>query len=470
MKKKVVIVGTGPAGIGAAYTLAEEKDLEIILIDQGKKIEERGTSSFGKSYGFGGVGAYSDGKFIFETLSGKRQIGTNLDELEVDAKEYLRKAKENIFFPNYQNAFGKLPPEISEERISKSRQIAMVASKNGMDYIVARDYHIGTDLLPKLISTIQNDLESKGVKIISGKRVQNFDTTKVYARDTGKKGNFDSEYEFDYLVIAPGRDGSKWLENLLNEKKIEHKSRPIDIGVRIEVDSKIIQHLTDVERDVKFEFRHPNGDLIRTFCVCPYGQVVKERKKPEFAGADYNLVNGASNSCALSENTNFALLVRMPLNQNGNNADYGIKTGQLFSVAGIDRPVLQRYAELKQGRRSKEEKQNEWRVKPSMDGGYLVGDLRIGMPSRIMDDLRYGIDRLSATGLIEGLNGDDTLIYGPEIKMHGIEISTTNFLESISMPNIFFAGDGTGFSRGIGGAMASGILAGEGILKKVKNL
>jgi uncharacterized FAD-dependent dehydrogenase len=125
-------------------------------------------------------------------------------------------------------------------------------------------------------------------------------------------------------------------------------------------------------------------------------------------------------------------------------------------------------AEFKQQRRSRADRIDEWRVQPTLEKEhYIIGDARIGMSGRILDDLRYGIDKLSAPGLMDGLNGDDTLIYAPEIKMHGIKISTTPYLESTSIPGIFFAGDGTGLSRGIGGAQVSGILAAEGILAKI---
>jgi uncharacterized FAD-dependent dehydrogenase len=136
----------------------------------------------------------------------------------------------------------------------------------------------------------------------------------------------------------------------------------------------------------------------------------------------------------------------------------------------VNKLILQRYGDLRQGRSSKAEKMLEWRVQPTLDPEkFMAGDVRIGMPSRIMDDLRFGIERLSAQGLIPGLNQDSTLIYGPEIKFHGINISTDDYLASVSAPNISFAGDGTGIARGIGGSEASAIRAAEGILKKLGN-
>lgn len=462
--KKAIIVGGGPAGLAAAYTLAHNsrEKLEITLIDQGKRVEQRTRED--ASYGIGGVGAFSDGKFIFDTIIGKRQIGTNLNELGLDDKAYLIKAKE-IFRQFYEPLHGKMQ-EVSEDRMKKAYEIQRIAGRNDMDYIVAHDYHIGTDRLPELIGTMQTDLEKSGVNIITGERVHDFEKGKVFTRYNGDEKT--KEYSADYIMIAPGRNGSNWLDEKLKEKSISHRSRPIDIGLRIETDAAVLKHLTDIERDVKLEFRHPNGDLIRTFCVCPYGQVAPDKPKPEFGGLDFCLVNGASSSTKLSNNTNFALLVRMPLSEEGDNAKWGIKQAETAEVAGVKRIIVQRYGELTQERRSQPSKVSEWRIQPTLpEKHYMIGDVRIGMNARIMDGLRYGIKRLSVPGLMEGLDQASTLLYGPEMKMHGICISTTNYLESTSIPDIYFAGDGTGISRGIGGAMASGIRAAEGIISKL---
>lgn len=469
-KKTAVIIGAGPAGFAAANVLKGRKDLEVILIDQGKRIEERDRKiDFDTAFGFAGKGAFSDGKFIFDTIIGKRQIGTNLNEIigTAEEKEYMLKAKE-VFKQFYIPLFGEMK-EITKERLENADKIATIAGKNDMDYIVAHGYHIGTDRLPELMGAIQNDLEANGVKFIDSERVIDFNENRVYTQKTNDE-NIKQEYKADYILIAPGRDGSIWLQNMLKEKKIKHTTRPIDLGFRIETDSAVLKHLTDIERDVKLEFKHPNGDLIRTFCVCPYGEVSKEGKdkKPELGGLDFCLVNGASNSVKLSNNTNFALLVRMPLREEGDNANWGVKIAETYKAAGIDRIILQRMGDLKQERSSKANKVNEWRVSPTLNPEfYMVGDVRIGMPSRIMDDIKYGIKKLSAPGLMEGLDQDSTLLYGPEMKMHGIKVATDSYLCSISMKNLYFAGDGTGFSRGISGAMASGIRAAEGILKKI---
>jgi len=459
-KKKIIIVGAGPGGIAAALVLSKElkEKAEIILIDQGKRIEERTCDAFDKNFGFGGVGAYSDGKFVFENIFGTRAIGTNLYEIlgEKKEEEYLIKAKK-IFNYFHKKAFGKEIEEISKEKILRAMEIKKIASQNDMSYIMAKDYHIGTDKLPILIKEMQKEIEKNGITLTTAERVLDFENNKLITN----KG----AYDYNFLLIAPGRQGCLWLDSLLKKKNIAHASRPIDIGFRIEVDATLVEHLSSVERDMKLEFRHPNGDMIRTFCSCPYGVVTKETAKPEFLGTRFNLVNGASNSKKLSNNTNFALLVRMPLRDEAKNNTYGQRIAETYFEAGIDKPVLQRLGDLKMQRSSKKEKLTEWRVKPTLTD-VTIGDVRIGMPARIMDDILYGIKKLSVPGLMDGLDQDSTLLYGPEIKFHGIKISTDEYLQSISISGIYFAGDGAGFSRGIGGAMASGIRAAEGILRE----
>jgi uncharacterized FAD-dependent dehydrogenase len=474
MVKRAVIVGAGPAGIGAAYTLAKnsKENLEIILIDQGKRVEDRQlVNPFDNSNGFGGVGAYSDGKHVFETALGRRQIGTNLGEIAMGLdREYLVKARTEIFQPFYERFAGTKMRSPSEDRLTRGKEIARLAGKNDMDYVLALDYHIGTDRLPEFMKLIQDDLESRGVKIVSETRTIDFDKNKVYVNKTSSLETEPEEIPYDYLIVCPGRDGSHWLSKTLKKRKIKHGTRPIDIGVRVETDAEIMKHLTEIERDVKFEFKHPNGDMIRTFCVCPYGQVTSEKKDPKVTEATYCLVNGESRSERISNNTNFALLVRMPLRNEASNGDYGRKIAELYEVAATTgRVVLQRYGDLKQGRSSKTEKILDWRIQPTLNSEkFMAGDIRVGMPARIMDDIRYGIERLSVPGLIEGLNQDSTLLYGPEIKFHGLNIHTDEYLQSVSIPHVYFAGDGTGISRGIGGAMASGIRAAEGILRDLK--
>jgi len=455
MARKVVIVGAGPAGLAAALTLKGKAD--VTLIDSGKRVLERKCPSpdrciqcgtCPKKYGIGGAGSFSDGKFIFETLLGNRAIGSNLYELIGIEQEqlYLKKARE-IF----QTFYGK---EIQNPDLTKAKEIERVARSHDMDYLVALDQHIGTDKLPELIKSIESELENNGVEIITEEKIKDFNEKKII----GEKSN----YTYDSLVLAPGRDGCLWLENLLRKKKIPYSFRPVDIGFRIETDEKILEHLVKTERDVKLQFRAPNGDSIRTFCVCPNGMVTAESCR-----GGYKLVNGMSSSYELSKNTNFALLTTIPLKKNVGTNSFGEALAILFREWGANQVTVQRLGDLNQDRSSKEHTLSEWRIKPTLRD-VNIGDVG-AMCYRHVRTLLYGIERLSVPGLMFGLNNYSTLLYGPELKSHGIKIQTTNQLRSTSgkYSDIYFAGDGSGFSRGIGGAMASGILAAEGITKEL---
>lgn len=470
--KKIAIVGAGPAGLAAACTFVSEQEwsVSVTIFEQGNRVEERLPEDL--LSGVGGAGTYSDGKFIFETILGKRAVGSNLHELIglEEERHYLLRAKSFFMrfyddlsgFPNWKDTTRWVGKDSS--KLDEAKKISVIAARNDMDYIVTNEFHLGTDLLPNFIQKIQDFLEQKGVKFQTQEKVLDF----TQLNQEIKLITEDADYLFDYVILCPGRQGCIWLEKLLQQKNISHVTRPIDIGLRIETDQQILEHLVAIERDVKLEFRHPNGDLIRTFCVCPNGLVVGEgiwKKQSEDYCSLTHLVNGASSSTALSENTNFALLVRMPLRNEAKNNKYGNKIAEVYYEAGVEKPVVQRLGDLKKQRSSKQEKVSEWRIKPTLKD-VMVGDVRIGMPARIMDDLVYGIKKLSVPGLMYGLDQDSTLLYGPEIKFHGIKVYTNKFLESVSMPSLFVAGDGSGFSRGIGGAMASGILAAEGILQK----
>jgi uncharacterized protein len=459
-KKRVIIIGAGPAGLAAAFILSKNKALEIILIEKGKKVLERKCPSSEKCInckkcdkisGIGGAGCYSDGKFIFETLIGKREIGSNLSEVfgEKKEREYIIKSKK--MFEYYMKKEISFP---KKEILKEAKEIHRIASQNDMDYIFALETHIGTDLLPKFIYEIEKSLINKNVKIIANESVLSFNKDYVISEK--------NKYKYDYLIIAPGRSGSTWFEEQLQKNEIEYDYRAIDVGFRIETDAEVTRKLTSINRDVKLIFRVPwNGDLIRTFCVCPNGFVTRETYEEQ----GFNLVNGASDSKSKTQNTNFALLMSIPLTHKANCNSYGEAIAKLFFKSGKDKPVLQRLGDMQNNRKSKEEKIFEWRIKPTLKDVH-IGDIGFGMPYRIQNGLLWAIKNLDDSSLMKGLNQSSTLIYAPEIKRYGLKIKTNEFLET-TMKNVFVAGDGSGFTRGIVSAAASGILAAEGILKRI---
>jgi uncharacterized protein len=460
MAKKIVIVGAGPAGLGAAYSLAGKAD--VTLIEQGKSALGRRCPSnqacvhcnkksgiCDKGEGVGGAGSFADGKFIFETIFGDREVGSNLLEYVGTREEEKRViGLGRQFFENY----GIIPDKFDDEKMLKARDIEMLARQHDMGYILSSQTHVGTDKLPQLINSIEKDLIRKGVNIITQEKAIEFDEVKVI---TDKR-----EYEYDSLILTSGRKGADWLEKVLKKNKIDYGYREVDIGFRIETDAAVLQKLCEISRDVKLSLRVPgNGDLIRTFCVCPNGFVGRET----YERAGFNLVNGESHSDKQTPNSNFALLVSIPLTHKANCNSYSDSIAKTFYWAGTDQPVIQRLGELKSDRRSRIERLPEFRIKPTLQDVYF-GDIGLAMPYRIVRSLLYGIDQLSAPGLMHGLNQYSTLLYAPEMKRNGLKVNANEYLRV--KDKVYIAGDGPGITRGIVAAAASGARAAEGIIKE----
>jgi len=475
MVKKVIIIGAGPAGLGAAYRLAGKSGLEVMVFEQGKKVMERKCPSPNKcvhcnrgegicdqSEGVAGAGAFSDGKFMAETILGFREVGSNMIEY-VGTRE-----NERYWMLQGKEFFQKFGVEFSnpgKELLARAKNIYNLAGKNGMDYLFSSQAHIGTDKLPELMKKIEDHILHNGVEIKTREAVKGFDSSKVYT----SKG----EYEYDRIILAPGRKGADWLEQVLKSNNLQVDYRAVDIGFRVETDACVLEELCSISRDVKLSFRKPgNGDLIRTFCVCPNGKVTRETYEKK----GFNLVNGASDSdpAKQTNNTNFALLVSVPLTDRVNCNNFADSIAKTIHLSGGDQVVGQRFGELVDlDRRSKYEKLHESRIEPTLKDVY-IGDVGIGMPYRIVKSLIYGIGRLSgneeickhkftAPPLMPGLDQFDTWVYAPEMKRNGLKIKADDCLRIND--KISIAGDGAGVTRGIVPAAASGILAADGILK-----
>lgn len=448
---KVTIVGAGPAGIFAAYKLIDHAD--VTIIDQGRDIKNRKCPSPNNCKakcrpcniicGVGGAGLFSDGKIIFSN-----QVCNNLDSIIGEAKNTILINEVKNIFEHYGVKIQK--PSTKEE--SKLQQLKKKARIVGGDFLYASQAHVGTDKLIDLLTNFRNDLESKGVEFLSKTKVLQIKEKEVVTN----KG----EISYDNLIIAPGRVGSKWLEEAANDYGIEYGYNPIDIGVRVEVSREITDDITNIVRDMKFYLKSDlSSDLVRTFCTCPGGKVTRETHD------GFNLVNGHSASGNISNNTNFAFLVTMPLTAPLSNTNrYGQKVADLAYVTGVEKPVLQRLGDIRKGRRSHIEKKNEFTVKPTLDD-VVYGDIGLVLPYRIETAIIEGLTKLDK--IIPGIANDETLLYAPEIKFHGLRILTNEYLET-NKANIYVAGDGAGLSRGISGAACCGILAAKGIIKKYK--
>ncbi len=439
-KKKVLIIGAGPAGLFAAFALAKKNEFEITIFDQGPGMEKRLKNKNGV-IGFGGAGLFSDGKLNFSL-----DIGTNLREIISDKKHLsLINEVERIFAK-----YGGMDFTESKEIRNKRKVLEKEAAKKGIRFLPTKMAHIGSDFLPEIINKIINDLKKQGVKLVSEIQVKNIKKNKII---TDKK-----EYTYDYLILAPGRGGSLWLETIARDIGIEYKYNPLDIGVRVEVSSEIMEDVCQIEYDPKFHIQTPTyDDQIRTFCTCPRGYIATEEHR------NFVLVNGYSNRGRKSENTNFAFLVKVNLTEPLENTNlYGQAIAQEMTTIGGGKPILQRLGDLCNGQRSNWPRIKKGHLNPSLID-VTPGDIAMGMPYRFVKDILEGLKILDK--LIPGVADKGTLLYAPEVKFHGLKVLTNDLLQT-NIENIFVAGDGAGLSRGIVGAAASGLQVAKGVLKK----
>ncbi|MDD4878728.1 MAG: FAD-dependent oxidoreductase [Candidatus Nanoarchaeia archaeon] len=477
--KKVVIIGAGPAGLFAAYKLAGKCD--VTILDKGLPVEKRHCPSpnnckrkcklCAKLYGEGGAGLMSDGKIIFST-----EIGSFLNNVDGVGEE-----RNKGLVAEVQEIFGRYDVQInplSEEINSKISGLEKACAAEGIRYVPTILAHVGTDKLEELIINFRNELIEKGVRFVPKSDVKNIhvensgriivETKREYSFYEKAKNTLrriflrknDDAYECDNLIMAPGRVGAKWLEGIVHKLGIEYTYNAMDLGVRVEVKRDKTDRITEVCRDMKFQMRTSTyNDLVRTFCTCPGGKVAIEAHEE-----GYNLVNGHSEKGDPYENTNFAFLVTIPFTSpmaNGN--EYARMIAAAVKELGGGKPILQQLGDLRTGHRSKKERINDFKVKPSLEG-ITFGDVGLALPHRIVLDIIEGLEKLDK--IIPGVANDETLLYAPEAKFHALRIKNSDGYLQTSIPGIYVAGDGAGLSRGIVGAAACGVLAAEGILRE----
>jgi len=448
--RRVVIVGAGPAGLFCAYEL---EGVEVILLDAGKRIEERRCPvKEGKPcahcslcdvvHGIGGAGGMSDGK-----LNLHPQIGGDLLEFmdEERAWELIEKV-DRIFLKH------GAPEELYE---GDSEELRRKAAASSIEFIPIKQRHIGSDGLLRVIRSIEEELERKGVKILTRKRVVDVGV------ENGKKYVLTEDrerIETDFLVLAPGRKGSPWLMEIARKLGLSYRYLPIDVGVRVEIPAVVYEEVTKINWDPKFRMRTPTyDDLVRTFCTCPHGFVVIDTYD---AGVG---VNGHSLRAKRSENTNFAFLVQVELTEPlENTTEYGRSIAQLSTTIGGGKPIIQRLGDLMEGRRSTWERIRRSFVKPTLRD-VTPGDVSMALPHRIVQDIIEGLEMLDS--VVPGVASSSTLIYAPEIKFSAVRIEVGEGFET-EIEGLFTIGDGAGVSRDIVNAAVTGIVAG----KRIKEL
>lgn len=438
----VIIVGAGPAGLFAAYELSKKKYLKILLIEKGDDISQRKKNIMS---GIGGAGLYSDGKLNLTPVHGK----TNLYEFLTKNKAHLLIDYIDHIFVN----FGA-PEKAYTENIKKIQEIKNKAKKYGIDLLLTKQKHIGSDKLPLLIQKFVNYLKNNNVESLTGTEVREFliKNNKAIGIITHNNKIIKSKY----VIACPGRSGSAWFLEQANKLNIPLKHRGIEIGVRVEIKANLMKHITSYIWDPAFFIKSKaTHDVIRTFCTCPNGFVTEETYR-DFIG-----VNGYSRLDKQSENTNFALLSNVELTEPAENTiAYGEEIGRLAATIAGGKPFLQRLEDLKRHRRSYWHRIKLSKVKPTLTD-VTPGDLSMAIPARIVNNLLAAIKQLNR--IIPGLDRD-ALLYGPELKFFSVRIKTNKNLET-KIKNLFVAGDGVGLCGNIVGAAATGVIAARGVLK-----
>lgn len=462
MECDVVIIGAGPAGLLAADKLIDH--LKVIVVDKGRGMEGRkcialknGTcrkcSPCNITGGLGGAGGLSDGK-----LNLRPDIGGNLEEfVSVDEAWNIIHEIDEFFLKH------GAPDELYAPSHEDIAEILKKSAASGIKFIPIVQRHIGSDKTPDVINSIKKELEDKGVIFLLETSILDIVATEkiegVVARD---KGNNEFKIKCDYVIAAPGRVGAFWLSDQLKKLDVPIKYNPVDIGVRVEVPHIVMESVTEIEWDPKFHITTKTyDDFVRTFCVCPTGFIVEE-VYDNFVG-----VNGHSMREKLSENTNFAFLVRVKLTEPVENTTrYAFSIATIANTLGAQKPIIQRLGDLRRGRRSTWNRLGKSNITPTLEH-VTPGDIAMALPHRLVVDIIEGLEALNE--VIPGVASDSTLLYAPEIKLYAMRTEVDRGLKT-HVEGLYVAGDGAGVSRGIVGAAATGIIASNDILRRIKDI
>jgi uncharacterized FAD-dependent dehydrogenase len=433
MDYEVIIVGAGPAGIFAALTLADAGAKPVLLIELGKDIGERCREDM--LCGWGGAGAYSDGKL---TLS--PEVGGFLGEfLDRGALLQLLKRADAIWL-----AHGA-PDRLFGDPSGKLEELSDRARMADLALIPSRIRHIGTENCPVVLERLRRSLEDR-IQIRTGSQVDRLLSENNRIRGVQLSGG------------APGRSGAAWMKREAESLGLQTTVSPVDIGVRVELPAPVLQELTDAIYESKLIYYSKTfDDKVRTFCMNPYGEVVIEKT------SQLVTVNGHSYARKKSQNTNFAILVSSAFTEPFHDPiGYGLYIARLANLLG-EGAIVQRLGDLLAGRRSTRARIDRCLTRPTLPQA-TPGDLSFVFPYRHLVSIIEMLQALEK--LAPGVYSRHTLLYGVEVKFYSNRIQLTPELET-DVANLFTIGDGAGITRGLLQASASGILAAGAILKRI---
>lgn len=450
----VIIIGAGPGGIFSAYELMkQDENLKIAVFDAGHSLEQRHCPIDGEKVksciscktcaimnGFGGAGAFSDGKYNITNDFG----GTLYEYIGRQKALELMKYVDTINMSH--------GGEGTKMYSTAGTDLKKVCLQNKLKLLDASVRHLGTDVNYVVLKNLYDEMKDHMDFF--------FDTPveKIQVKEDGYLvSTKDAEYACRKCIVSVGRSGSKWMETVCEDLEIPTKSNRVDIGVRVELPAVIFSHLTDELYESKIVYRTEKfEDNVRTFCMNPYGIVVNENTNGIVT------VNGHSYDSPdlRTENTNFALLVAKHFSEPFKDSNgYGESIARLSNMLGGG-VIVQRFGDLVRGRRSNQKRIEEGLVTPTLSA--TPGDLSLVLPKRILDgimEMIYALDKIAP-----GTANDDTLLYGVEVKFYNMEVQLDENLQS-RYPGLYIIGDGSGVTHSLSHASASGVYVARHILE-----
>ena len=487
-KYDVIVVGAGPAGIFTCYELMKKSpEKKVLLIDKGHDIYKRNCPILNKwltkcpinkegvsgchpacsiTNGFGGAGAYSDGKFNITSEFG----GWMTEYLDRNVVEDLINYVDSI------NLSHGATPKITDPTTKKVKEIEKRGLAVGLKLLRAKVRHLGTEENLEILKSIYEELkthidmryltEVKDILVDNGTVkgvLLNSTVVKNIKETNGKTPEISThaeEVHADKVVIAPGRDGSAWLTKICKKYEIPRVANQVDIGVRVETNDEIMEEINEHLYEGKFIFRTSVGTTVRTFCSNPSGHVVVENHSGTM------LANGHSyrDPKLGSRNTNFALLVSHVFNEPFNQPnEFAHEVSKLANKLSNGSIIIQKYGDIKKGRRTTAKRLKESFVTPSLKEA-VPGDLGLVLPYNTMKSLIEMIEALDS--VTPGIASTHTLFYGVEAKFYSARPKVNEFFES-PISGLYFGGDGAGITRGLAQAGANGVWMARDIINKL---
>lgn len=452
-----IIIGAGPAGIFAAIELVRSRPgMRIVVLERGKPIARRscparethcvGCPTCAIMTGWGGAGAFSDGKLTLST-----DVGGWLGDFVGAAQlERLIEDSDRVWLEFGATPEVHAPSPAAEERLVRAATLA------GMRLVPMRVRHIGSDRSPAVLQAMHDYLESAGVEIRTETGAETVVVDGGHAR--GVRLVDGTELRSDVVIAAPGRDGADWLATQARALGIPLVSNAVDVGVRVEVPAPVMEPLTDHLYEAKLiHYSRRFGDQVRTFCMNPYGAVTTE------SYGDIVTVNGHSYADRKTGNTNFAVLVSQSFTHPFQEPiTYGTSIARLANLLG-EGILIQRLGDLRAGRRSTDKRIAESIVEPTMSGA-TPGDLSFVLPYRHLVDILEFLEAMDV--LAPGVAADDTLLYGVEVKFYSSRLELGADLQT-QVAGLYAIGDGAGVTRGLVQSGASGLVAARAVLREM---